>query len=78
MAAGPDLRDVTLCCIDCVQPARALRALGLSASQARFGSVLLLSDAAAAMPDVEVRRIGRLAEGSALDVVARRHALLGV
>lgn len=65
MGAGPDLRDVTLCCIDCAQPALALRALGLSASQARFGSVLLLSDAAVVVPGVEVRSIGRLADGAA-------------
>ena len=65
MMTGPDLRDVTLCCIDCVQPALALRALGLSAGQARFGAVLLLSDAAAAAPGVEVRRIDRLGDGAA-------------
>ena len=60
----PDLRDVTLCCIDCVQPALALRALGISAAQARFGSVLLLSDTAAVAPGVEVRRIGRLRDAA--------------
>lgn len=60
----PDLRDVTLCCIDCVQPALALRALLLSAAQARFGAVMLLTDAEVAAPAVEVRQIGRLAGGA--------------
>lgn len=62
----PDLRDVTLCCIDCAQPALALRALGLSAARVRFGAVLLLTDAPVAAPEgIELRRIGRLATGAA-------------
>jgi hypothetical protein len=65
MSGGPDLRDVTLCCIDCAQPALAVRALGLSAAQARFGAVLLLTDADLAAPGLTVRRIGRLRDGVA-------------
>lgn len=65
MGEGPDLRDVTLCCIDCAQPGLALRALGLSAGRARFGRVVLLSDAAMAAPGVEVRRIGPLGDAAA-------------
>lgn len=46
MKSVPDLPSVTLCAIDCVNPALALRALDLCGLQCRFGEVLFISDTA--------------------------------
>lgn len=43
----PDLGDVTLCAVDCVNPIHALRALDISGASCRFGDVVFLSDSAA-------------------------------
>jgi tetratricopeptide (TPR) repeat protein len=55
-----ELSDVTLCCIDTVHPALALRALRNSISGIRFARVLFLSDAAHESPGIEVRLIAPL------------------
>jgi hypothetical protein len=39
-----DLRQVTLCAVDCLNPALAVRALKLSAAQCDFADVVLFSD----------------------------------
>ena len=49
-----ELPDVTLCCIDTVNHALALRALRQSSAQVRFGRALFISDREISAPDVEV------------------------
>ena len=56
----PALHDVTLCCIDCVQPELALRALHLSRVQCDFGASLFLTSESCAGDGIEVRRIETL------------------
>jgi tetratricopeptide (TPR) repeat protein len=56
-----ELRDVTLCCIDTVHPALALRALRQSASGIRFARTLFLTDSAYESPGIDVRVIAPLA-----------------
>lgn len=58
--AKPSLHDVTLCCIDCVQPALALRAMRLSREECDFGASILLTSEACASEGIEVRRIAKL------------------
>jgi len=65
----PELPSVTLCAIDCVNPALALRALDLCGLQCHFGDALLLSDTAsryqlAGCRMVDIPRIGSVAEYS--------------
>jgi len=55
-----ELAGVTLCCIDTVHPALALRALRCSKSGIRFARTLLLTDRSLAAPDIEVRLIAPL------------------
>ncbi|HTS21518.1 MAG TPA: DUF5672 family protein [Casimicrobiaceae bacterium] len=56
-----ELPGVTLCCIDTAHPELALRALRRSASLVRFARTLLLTDATAAIPGIDVRPIASLA-----------------
>jgi tetratricopeptide (TPR) repeat protein len=60
-----DLSGVTLCCADTANPELALRALRISASRARFGRALLLTDRAIESPGLEVRSIATLASRAA-------------
>ena len=55
-----DLSGVTLCCADTAHPDLALRALRISASRARFGRTLLLSDRPIASAPIELTRIPTL------------------
>lgn len=55
-----DLPQVTLCAVDCVNPALAARALRESLRGCRFGDALLLTDAPGADPDFRIGRIDRL------------------
>lgn len=57
----PFLPDVTLCCIDCLRPDLALRALRLSRAQCDFAETLLLTDAPLRADGIEVRPIPRIA-----------------
>ena len=52
-----ELPSVTLCCIDTVNPALALRALRLSRAGIRFARTLLLTDRKLEAPGVEVETI---------------------
>lgn len=54
------LPQVTLCAVDCVNPALAARALRESLRGCRFGDTLLLTDAPGAEPDFRTGRIDRL------------------
>lgn len=51
-----DLRDVTLCAVDCVTPELAVRAIEKSLTGCRFGRVLLLTDCLAA-PSMSHERV---------------------
>ncbi len=42
----PELPSVTLCAVDCLNPALALRALDICGLQCNFGDVMFLSDSA--------------------------------
>lgn len=53
----PQLDDVTLCCIDCAQPALAIRALQMSRAQCDFAASVLFTDIEIAQEGIEVRRI---------------------
>lgn len=57
MTAKPDLKNITLCCIDTAQPTAALRALNRSRAQCTFGATLLLTDADITAPGIEVGHI---------------------
>jgi tetratricopeptide (TPR) repeat protein len=56
-----ELPSVTLCCIDTVNPALALRALRISSSGIRFARTLLLSDRGQDTGAIELRQITHLA-----------------
>src|SRR5215813_443474 len=60
-----DLPGVTLCCADTAHPDLALRALRISASRARFGRTLFLTDRSTESPEVEVRSISTLVSRAA-------------
>ena len=65
----PDLPSVTLCAVDCLNPALALRALDICGLQCNFGDVLFLSDTAKenhldGCRMVEIPRIGSVTEYS--------------
>ncbi|MGC2047419.1 MAG: DUF5672 family protein [Gallionella sp.] len=65
----PDLPSVTLCAVDCLNPALALRALDICGLQCNFGDVLFLSDTANqnqldGCRMVGIPRIGSVAEYS--------------
>jgi len=60
-----DLPGVTLCCIDTVNPALALRAMRRSTLGIRFARTLLLTDRVQAAEDIEVRIIAPLASREA-------------
>lgn len=58
--ARPALHDVTLCCIDCVRPELALRAMRLSRAQCDFAASILLTSESCDAEGIEVRRIAKL------------------
>jgi tetratricopeptide (TPR) repeat protein len=60
-----DLPGVTLCCVDTVHPALALRALRRSIADIRFARALLLTDRMPSTPDIELRAIAPLASRAA-------------
>ena len=65
----PALPSVTLCAVDCLNPALALRALDICALQCNFGDVVFLSDGAsqhelAGCRMIAIPRIGSVAEYS--------------
>ncbi|MGA7595545.1 MAG: DUF5672 family protein [Gallionella sp.] len=65
----PELPSVTLCAVDCLNPALALRALDICGLQCNFGDVMFLSDRAnryelAGCRMIEIPRIGSVAEYS--------------
>jgi tetratricopeptide (TPR) repeat protein len=65
----PALPSVTLCAVDCLNPALALRALDICALQCNFGDVVFLSDSAsqyelAGCRMIAIPRIGSVAEYS--------------
>jgi tetratricopeptide (TPR) repeat protein len=55
-----ELPDVTLCCIDTVNHALALRALRKSSAQVRFGRTLFISDREVSAQDLEVEIVPAL------------------
>jgi Flp pilus assembly protein TadD len=55
-----ELPDVTLCCIDTVNHALAVRALRQSSAQIRFGRTLFISDREAGEQDIEVEIVPAL------------------
>jgi tetratricopeptide (TPR) repeat protein len=55
-----ELPDVTLCCIDTINHALALRALRQSSAQIRFGRTLFISDREVSAPDLEVEIVAPL------------------
>jgi tetratricopeptide (TPR) repeat protein len=55
-----ELPDVTLCCIDTVNHALALRALRQSSAQTRFGRTLFISDREVSAQDLEVEIVPAL------------------
>ncbi|MEO8135016.1 MAG: DUF5672 family protein [Betaproteobacteria bacterium] len=61
----PDLRRVTLCCIDCVNHELALAAIGQCVQKCDFGRVLFLTDRAFEVQGVEVARIAPIASRKA-------------
>ena len=65
----PELPSVTLCAVDCLNPALALRALDICGLQCNFGDVIFLSDRVdrfklAGCRMIEIPRIGSVAEYS--------------
>ena len=65
----PDLPSVTLCAVDCLNPALALRALDICGLQCKFGDTVFLSDSASRYQldgcrMVDIPRIGSVAEYS--------------
>lgn len=65
----PELPSVTLCAVDCLNPALALRALDICGLQCNFGDVMFLSDRAnqyelAGCRMIAIPRIGSVAEYS--------------
>ena len=65
----PELPSVTLCAVDCLNPALALRALDICGLQCNFGDVVFLSDTASRYEldgcrMVNIPRIGSVAEYS--------------
>jgi hypothetical protein len=58
----PRLEDVTVCCIDCVQPDLAIRALQISRAQCDFAAAVLFTQADIAAEGIEVRRIPRITD----------------
>ena len=56
----PKLDDVTLCCIDRVQPTLAIRALHLSQAHCDFAAALLFTHVDVAEEGIETRRIPRI------------------
>lgn len=63
----PDLSNITLCAVDCINPMLALRALDISSSQCQFGDMLFLSDSAALyqLPGCRMEVIPRIASRAA-------------
>lgn len=61
----PDLRRVTLCCIDCVNHELALAAIGQCVQKCDFGRVLFVTDRDYAIPGIDVARIAPLAARAA-------------
>src|SRR5215831_15326362 len=60
-----ELGQVTLCCIDTIHHALALRALRCSAREIRFARTLLITDRRIDEPDIETRPIGQLSSRDA-------------
>jgi tetratricopeptide (TPR) repeat protein len=60
-----ELPSVTLCCVDTLNPALALRALSRSAEGIRFGRSLLLTEKAQDAPGIEIRAIAPLSSRDA-------------
>jgi hypothetical protein len=71
MTSKPRLTDVTLCCIDCAQPALAIRALQLSRAQCDFAASILLTHSAEAEDGIEIHRVPRIT-----DLVSYSHFVL--
>lgn len=63
-SSKPKLDDVTLCCIDCVQPVLAIRALQISRAQCYFAAALLFTHADIKEEGIEVRRIPPITDRS--------------
>lgn len=58
----PRLDDVTLCCVDCVQPTLAIRALQISRAQCDFAAALLFTHVDMAVEGIQIRRIPRITD----------------
>jgi|SRR5690606_32650118 len=52
-----NLNNITLCCVDCIDTKRALRALINSSRNLKFNSIKLLTDKTANYPEIETVRI---------------------
>jgi hypothetical protein len=77
-SARPPLDDVTLCAVDCVTPALAVRALRISASLCRFGRVLLLTSTGHRADGIETRAIAHLGSGEAYSAFVLRELVTHV
>lgn len=69
------LPDITLCCIDCVTPRLAMRALRQSLGQCAFGAALLLTDADISDDQVQVRRIAAINDKRGYSAFVLKHLL---
>lgn len=59
-ASKPRLEDITVCCVDCVQPELAIRALQISRTQCDFAAAVLFTHVDLVREGIEVRRVPRI------------------
>jgi hypothetical protein len=72
-SSKPRLEDVTLCCIDCVQPALAIRALQISRAHCDFAATVRFTHADMAEEGIEIRCIPSITDRTAYSHFVLRH-----